>query len=230
MLLRSCPCHAAPTAPTAPPTAPTDNEAPQCVICMEEIEPDKIVTLRCMHSFHGQCICNHLVHDGRCPICRDSPYGSGNPDAASVYSSDEEEDWMARGPTLKDAFKTGKEAAKNGDKRTAKMLSTYRKWKSDATTARKEMKELRTTLRPLEDAIDDKIEAFEKKERAKFDAKNKRVIDSFDAACKEITKCRTHERNAKLRIAKKHGFVRRSRSMRRSATWTAEEVADTMEE
>ena len=41
---------------------------------------------------------------------------------------------------------------------------------SDATTARKEMKKLRTTLRPLEDALDDKIEAFEKKERAKWES------------------------------------------------------------
>lgn len=215
MLLRSC--HAA---PPAPPTAPADNEAPQCVICMEEIEPEKIVTLRCMHSFHGQCLCNHLVHDGRCPICRDSPYGSGNPDAASVYSSDEEEE-VDRSPSLKEAFKTGKQAAKNGDKRTAKMLSTYRKWKSDATTARKNKRELRTTLRPLEDALDDKIQAFEDKERAKFNAKNKRIIDSFDAACKEINKCRLHERNAKLRIAKKHGF-----GPRRSDRWTADEIAD----
>ena len=46
------------------------------MICMEKIKPSNgdRVTLRCTHAFHGQCICNHLVHDGRCPICRDSPY------------------------------------------------------------------------------------------------------------------------------------------------------------
>ena len=202
MLVRSC--HAA-TAPTAL------NNTPQCVICMEKIEPDKIVTLRCMHAFHGQCICNHLVHDGRCPICRDSPYGSGNPYAASVYSSNDEEE-EDRGPSLWDAFKTGKEAARK-DKRMASMLSTYRKWKSNTTTARKKVNELRSTLRPLEDALDDKIEALQKKERAKFDLKNKQVIDSFDAAMKEMIKCRALERSAKLRIAKKHGFVVRRRRM-----------------
>ena len=184
----------------AAPTA-LNNDTPQCVICMEEIEPDKMVTLRCMHAFHGQCICNHLVHDGRCPICRDSPYGSHNPDTDSVNSLEE-----ARGPSLSDAFNTGKEAART-DKRSAHMLFTWRKWKSNTRTARKKINELSLKLRPLEHAFQDKIEALRKKERAKFDVDNKRLIDLINAAIKDMKKCRAYERNAKLRIAKKHGFV-----------------------
>ena len=133
----------------------------------------------------------------------DSPYGSGNPDEA-MYSSDEQEA-APRGPSLKDALKAARTASKS-DTRTPKMFTTYRKWKSDARTARKDLKNLRIKLRPLEDTFDDKVVAFENKERAKFEQKNKLLIDSFDAARKQLTKCRLHERNAKLRIAKKHGF------------------------
>ena len=50
-----------------------DDDAPTCVICLEPIEKDKSVVLRCAHAFHGQCLCDHLVRDRRCPICRDQP-------------------------------------------------------------------------------------------------------------------------------------------------------------
>jgi len=53
-------------------SVPVENEE-ECCICLEPIEESKMVTLRCCHKFHGQCLCNHLVHDGRCPICRDNP-------------------------------------------------------------------------------------------------------------------------------------------------------------
>ena len=45
-----------------------------CVICQESLTDDQnVVSLRCCHRFHGQYLCDHLVHDGRCPVCRDSP-------------------------------------------------------------------------------------------------------------------------------------------------------------
>ena len=52
-------------------SVPVENEE-ECCICLQPIEESKMVTLRCCHKFHGQCLCDHLVRDSRCPICRDS--------------------------------------------------------------------------------------------------------------------------------------------------------------
>lgn len=181
----------------------------RCVICMENIDADQRVTLRCMHAFHGQCICNHLVHDGRCPLCRDSPYGSFDANDRVWYASDDEDDEAPR-VSLLEAFKAGTLASKT-DKRTGKIMTTYRKWKAEATTTRKALKALSAKLGPLEDALEDKIVAFATKERAKFDEKHKSLIESLDSTVKHLKKCRTHQSNAKVRIAKKHGYARRPR-------------------
>ena len=47
--------------------------------------------------------------------------------------------------SLTDAFKAGKRTSKT-DKHMAKMLTTYRKWSSKATTARKDLKALRDKI------------------------------------------------------------------------------------
>ena len=64
-------------------TDPVDEDT--CCICLEAIDDAKQVVLRCAHKFHGQCLCDHLVHDRRCPICRDSPYED------NFYESDDDD-------------------------------------------------------------------------------------------------------------------------------------------
>merc|ERR1719487_2328049 len=50
-----------------------------CVICQDKMDvPASIVTLQCMHCFHGQCIVTHLREDPRCPVCRDEPGATHN--------------------------------------------------------------------------------------------------------------------------------------------------------
>jgi hypothetical protein len=67
---------------------PVENEEERCCICLEALEESNVVTLRCCHKFHGQCLCDHLVHDiyGRCPICRDSPNNAPSYDEEDGYS------------------------------------------------------------------------------------------------------------------------------------------------
>lgn len=194
----------------------TDPGDMKCVICMEKIEPSNgnRVTLRCMHAFHGQCICDHLVHDGRCPICRDSPYECSE----FVLSEDDESVDEEERISLKDAFKAGKRTSKK-DKHMAKMVTTYNKWSSEATTARKDLKALRDKMYPFEAELDAKInafydkeqakmDAFYDKEQAKFDEKHKVLLDAYKSTKKHLTKCEVQKHCAKLRIAKKNGFVK----------------------
>ena len=128
-----------------------------CVICQECITDDQnVVTLRCCHRFHGQCLCDHLVHDGRCPICRDSPY-------ADPYDySSEEEDQTPRGVSVKEAIKSAKANRKNC-KQTDRMLKTISKWRNQRKDARARVRALYQRLAPLEDAIYKKVEEMEKK-------------------------------------------------------------------
>ncbi len=180
-----------------------------CVICMEPMSDDKhLVELKCGHKFHGQCVCDHLVHDGRCPICRYSPYNARNREIAysddgSSFSSDEEDE--PRGPSLPEAFELAKLASKT-DKNLAKMLKTHSRWKSKEKTARKELKAANNRLRPLRDALDDKIDAFKQKQMRMFDEKYSNLINDESAARVVLRKCVCSTRQTKKRIAQKQGY------------------------
>jgi len=42
-----------------------------CAICMEDIETtNEVITLRCKHCYHGDCIKKWLVQKMSCPTCR----------------------------------------------------------------------------------------------------------------------------------------------------------------
>eukprot|EP00666_Eupelagonemidae_sp_cell4sb_P002273 gene2273-23112_t len=106
-----------------------------CVICQECITDDQnVVTLRCRHRFHGQCLCNHLVHDARCPICRDSPYN----EPADVH--DESDDEEPLGVSVNQAIKSAKANRKNCSQ-TDRMLKTICKWHREKKNARARISE-----------------------------------------------------------------------------------------
>jgi DNA repair exonuclease SbcCD ATPase subunit len=190
-----------------------ENEEERCCICLEPIEESKSVTLRCCHKFHGQCLCDHLVHDSRCPICRDSPY--------NAPSSDDDEDDPEAGPyvSYSEALKKGREAAKT-DKGTARMMKTIKKWKKERATAKREMKESQKKIQPLETAMNQKIDEFIEKENAKFKKKHAKLLKENEELRKKRTNANTLLHSARMRMAIKHGFVRciwrRSRRSRRS--------------
>ena len=200
-----------------------ENEEERCCICLEPIEESKSVTLRCCHKFHGQCLCDHLVHDGRCPICRDSPY--------NAPSSYDEEDDPEEGAyvSYSEALKKGREAAKT-DKSTARMMKTIKKWKKERATAKREMKESQKKIQPLERAMNQKIDEFIENENAKFDKKHAKLLEENKELRKKRLKAGTQWRAAQMRMAVKHGFVRiRHSRVRRSRRHSMENVEDMME-
>ena len=91
------------------------------------------------------------MHDGRCPICRDSPYNEP--------SNYDEEDGPEEGAyvSYSEALKKGREAAKT-DKSTARMMKTIKKWKKERSTAKRECKESQKKIQPLERAMNQKID------------------------------------------------------------------------
>ena len=78
-------------------------------------EPLANVTLQCSHVFHGSCIVNSLRRDSRCPVCRDAP----NRQDTDSFSSDDEDPYVIRGISLRDALKLATTASKH-DKKIAK--------------------------------------------------------------------------------------------------------------
>lgn len=47
-----------------------DNISRICSICQEEILFSRLLTLRCHHYFHQECIQKWLERNNSCPICR----------------------------------------------------------------------------------------------------------------------------------------------------------------
>ena len=162
------------------------------------------------------------MHDGRCPICRDSPYN---------HPDDEDDDYSEEGSYVSfysEALKKGREAAKT-DKSTARIMKTIKKWKTERTIAKREMKESWKKIEPLEKKVEQKIDDFENKERAKFNEKHAKLLLEHKENHKKRLKAGTQHRAAQMRMAVKHGFVRMRRSSyRRSSRWTADDVQEMM--
>lgn len=177
-----------------------------CVICQESVADDQnVVTLRCCHRFHGQCLCDHLVHDGRCPICRDSPYND-----PYDYSSEEDE---PRGVTVKEAIKSAKANRKNC-KQTERMLKTLSKWRHQKKDARTRVRDLYQRLAPLEDAIYKKVEEMEKRLFANLKRREASLYDSIEKTRNESSRACANYASAQLRVAQKYGFQRPPRRSR----------------
>ncbi|XP_060054395.1 E3 ubiquitin-protein ligase DZIP3 isoform X4 [Erinaceus europaeus] len=47
-----------------------EEEEEPCVICHENLSPEKLSVLPCAHKFHSQCIRPWLMQQGTCPTCR----------------------------------------------------------------------------------------------------------------------------------------------------------------
>ena len=194
---------------TNPPddAAQADLDDNMCVICQECITDDQnVVTLRCCHRFHGQCLCDHLVHDGRCPICRDSPY----PDP---YDYDSEEEDEPRGVTVKEAIKSAKANRKNC-KQTDRMLKTISKWRHERKEARARVRALYQRLTPLEDAIYKKVEEMEKKLFTNLKRREATLYESIDKTRNESSRASANYTSAQLRVAQKYGYQRPPRQSR----------------
>ena len=186
--------------------AQTELDDALCVICQEPVTDDQnVVTLRCCHRFHGQCLCDHLVHDGRCPICRDSPYND-----PYDYSSEDDE---PRGVTVKEAIKSAKANRKNC-KQTDRMLKTISKWRHERKEARTRVRNLYQVIRPLEDAIYKKVEEMEKKLFTNLKRREASLYDSLKKTHQESSRACANYTSAQLRVAQKYGYQRPPRRSR----------------
>ena len=155
---------------------PSDDDT-KCSICLEPMnEPLTTVTLRCGHVFHGQCIADSLRINSRCPLCRDTPNDG--------YDSDSE--WVEANPpphriSFSEAISLARTEART-QKGIKRSFDTINKWKTIATEANKELRETRDAIRPLEDSLDKKIEAYSDKLWSTFEKKNKDLIQRHDDA------------------------------------------------
>ena len=44
----------------------------ECIICLDKIEPNNLVALKCAHMFHTDCVIKLIEKRTRkCPICRE---------------------------------------------------------------------------------------------------------------------------------------------------------------
>ena len=151
-----------------------------------------------------RCLISVCFTAAECEWCEEWRRGEDSWDSFSEYS--EEEDY---GISLADAFRAGRRAART-DPRAKRMLDTYNKWKNESSTKNTSLKELRKKVRPLEDAFDDRMDEYVKKQRAAFEKKHEVLFAEFDQVAKAHRQAQGHKRAAKFRIAKKHGFGRRN--------------------
>ena len=45
-----------------------------CPVCLENLENDEVVKMRCDHVYHTVCLYTWLNHSRNCPMCRQVPY------------------------------------------------------------------------------------------------------------------------------------------------------------
>jgi hypothetical protein len=149
-----------------------ENEAPTCAICLEPLSDAARVRHPCEHDqFCGQCLCNHLLRDVRCPICR-----SGNDGDAQSYISDTEDDFEAarrERRELKEREKKAMEDARRRaktDKRVQNSFDKIREWKAKAAALKAISKEKRGVLNAAENLMISKIKLYEEQLDVEFKA------------------------------------------------------------
>lgn len=192
------------------PSTQTDDDDNKCTICLEPMNVDTSkVTLRCGHVFHGQCIADALRRNSRCPLCRDTP----NADA-DYYSDDGEWVEQDEGPpadhvSFGQAISEAKRDART-NKQIKRSFDTVKKWKDIQSDASKQLRVTQATLRPIEDALDKKIEAYSNKLWTQFETKHADLLETHDQALKLKRKAKMTVRTGMQKLARKYGYDPRS--------------------
>ena len=186
----------------------TIDDDDKCTICLEpmDVEASK-VTLRCGHVFHGTCIVDALRRNSSCPLCRDTPRDDD-------YYSDsgewvENESPPADHVTFGQAITNAKRDART-NKNVKRSFDTVKKWKLVASDATKELRAAQSVLRPIEDALDKKIEAYSDKLWSQFETKHADLLQRHDEARARKRKAKTSVRTGMAKLARKYGYDPRS--------------------
>ena len=186
--------------------APPVEEA-TCCICIEPLANEFTCEMPCGHKFHPQCLVNHLLTSTRCPLCRR--------DGACPEESEDEEPDETPYVSFTDAFARAKEAAKT-DKKIKRMFKTVSNWRKERKDARAKLRDVHGQLNPLEQAIDFKVEAYEKTLLEQYELDHSELIQQRTELDKLIKKSSKDYWSSRLRIAKKFGYASRRFSRRRS--------------
>ena len=136
-------------------------------------------------------------------MCRHNPYKEED---EHVENNDD-------APTVRieTAFSTALRAGMSNrtDKRTQKLKTTLRKWEKKLCDARKDYNKKQNDLNMLKKNFDARIRRLQKQKEKAFATKNKKKIGAVNTSRKMHSMARAQVFNAKLRIAKKHGFCPR---------------------
>jgi len=176
-----------------------------CVVCQDEIDEAKgnTVTLRCGHVFHGQCLCDHLVCDNRCPVCRDAPESYGYTASVDIEDDYEEENnqRIPRYVALANA------QCDVNNLSTGRMVKTMNKWKREKLTAIRKSNRLRRQIKSCKVALNKKVKLFEKKLMDKFKSDHAHLFEERKTVRRTISRARCNLEASRDRIAKRYGWV-----------------------
>lgn len=71
-----------------------DSHVDKCSICLDEHEPDDLISLACRHDFGRQCLETWAIHHTTCPICRDELPAELTRNAVN-YDDDDGDYWVS---------------------------------------------------------------------------------------------------------------------------------------
>ena len=179
-----------------------DDDEPTCAICLQPLSDAARVRLPCEHDqFCGQCLCDHLLRDARCPICR---AGNDNDDAQSYIS--EEFSWETvreRKERKKKAMEDARRVAKT-DKRVQKSFDKIREWNLKAAALKAFVKEKRGVLDAAERVMKSKITLYEEKLDVEFRAEYGEIEKTVKKARADYIKAKGRSKQIKTVLIRRY--------------------------
>lgn len=177
-------------------------EATICCVCLDPIDGLEAVTLPCAHIFHGQCLCDHLLRDRRCPLCRAEPFCEDRDDV-SIDVTNESEPSEPSGPTYEQALARARASSRRGCKPVRRMLGTLKTWEDRRRAA---IVQHRVVLRELNARQKEMQKRAQRDANAKFRARCRKSLALQATLRRRIQRAARAGRACGLRIAARYGF------------------------
>ncbi len=182
-----------------------EDEGPTCAICLQPLSDTARVRLPCNHDqFCGQCLCNHLLRDVRCPICR-----AGNADDAQNYISESDivEATQREYLELKERKKKAMEDARRRAKTNECLQKSFDKiseWKTKAAASKKISEEKRRVLNAAKEVMNFKFKLYEEQLDDEFRAEYGEMEKEVEQARADYKKARGRIKQIETLIIRRH--------------------------
>lgn len=191
----------------AVPAAGTADENELCVICQMPMGTDccSLVAFDgCGHRFHGQCLCDHLLRDQRCPICRHTiAQGEEEDDSNALESHMQDlDEHVSRVSIAKQALTLA--SRHKADKKTRAMLETMHRWNGVRTAMSKQKKSCDDMLRPMRRQANDSLRMHAESTWATFAKDHRDLLTASASASKELRKAKHLHTQARRRLIEKY--------------------------